>query len=179
MPEQRRNSHWSPSFLVRCGLTGTWRQDRQKHQKLRFWMSQHFHFTWSFRDFFVTHPKKHERKTATWVSAWNFICFAETRGFELCKCKFSLSNTVCKAFLLHLFISKTGSFFKMKTWAFGPSCGQIALQKVLFHFRKMNCCAGGVVFDCFKSSCQCFYFCFCLWTCCAFCPAIFSLHTKC
>lgn len=121
-------------------------------------MSQHFHLTWSSRDFCNSSKKIPKKKNSNLGLSLKFICFAETRGFELFKCKFFLKNIVCKAFFLHLFISKTGSFFKMKTWAFGPSCGQIALHKVLFHFIKMNCCAGGVVFDCFKSSCQCFIF---------------------
>lgn len=106
MPEQRNNSHWSLSFLAKYRFIGIWKGvgKTNKHQKLWLWMSQHFHLAWSSRYFCNSSKKTPPKKPSNLGLSLEFICFAETRDFELFKCKFFLKNIVCKAFFFFAFV---------------------------------------------------------------------------
>lgn len=157
------------------------KQTKRKHQKLWFWMSQHFHLTWPRRDF-VTHPK---RASDYLGLSLKFIASQKLKRFWVMQVQIFLEEyCTVKPFSFIFFYfciclsPKQVHFLKWKLEPSVPAVDKIALPKVLFHFRKMNCCAGGVVSDRFQKFLSVFYFWFCLWTCCAFCPAVFSLHTK-
>lgn len=107
MPEQRNNSHWSLSFLVRYRFIGIWRREGKTNKSTKScgfgWVSisiWHDH-----PEIFVTHPKKTpKKKTATWVSAWNSFALQKQEVLSYSSANFSWRILYVKPFFAFVYL---------------------------------------------------------------------------